>query len=207
MTVSANSTMTVKLTFAAMLIIPIMGCNGLKLDIKPNTDAAPVVSTTDVAKKTGASAKSSNVSKPKKLPNKSGSIDYYSLCLDCLLIDSNGIAVHAQNKNIKGALESISVFDDSAQFKGWATDTGVSGPVERIMIFSDFKLVYQGHALEERYDIAQQLGDGGTVRSGFNVILPKSLFAGANNDGKAAVRLYAVAHDGSAAEIVYKKSQ
>ena len=78
-----------------------------------------------------------------------------NLCTDCLLTNDRGEAIHSAPEAVKGALESVTVFGDKVQFKGWAADIGVGGPFKVVLIFADDKLVHMGTAEEERYDVAQ----------------------------------------------------
>lgn len=130
----------------------------------------------------------------------------YSLCTGCVLITDRGAAVQADPKEVKGMLESITVFGDKVQFKGWAADVGTSQPVKAVLIFADGKLAHMGSAIEERYDVAQALGDGGVLRSGFSVVLPKALFVKKEGKGDAAIRVFALTQSGKAAELPFKKS-
>ena len=76
-----------------------------------------------------------------------------------------------------------------------------------MLIFADNKLVHMGPAEEERYDVAQALGDGAGIRSGFSVVLPKALFVNGGGKGDAAIRLFALTQAGAAAELPFKQSQ
>ena len=136
-----------------------------------------------------------------------GLVQAYSLCTDCLLTNDRGEAIHSAPNAVKGALESVTVFGDKAQFKGWAADIGAGGPVKAVLIFADNKLVHMGPAEEERYDVAQALGDGAGIRSGFSVVLPKALFDEGGGKGDAAIRLFALTQAGAAAELPFKQSQ
>jgi len=136
-----------------------------------------------------------------------GLVQAYSLCTDCLLTNDRGEAIHGAPEAVRGALESVTVFDDKAQFKGWAADIGAGGPVKAVLIFADNKLVHMGPAEEERYDVAQALGDGAGIRSGFSVVLPKALFVNGGGKGDAAIRLFALTQAGAAAELPFKQSQ
>ena len=136
-----------------------------------------------------------------------GLVQAYSLCTDCLLTNDRGEAIHGAPEAVRGALESVTVFDDKAQFKGWAADIGAGGPVKAVLIFADNKLVHMGPAEEERYDVAQALGDGAGIRSGFSVVLPKALFVNGGGKGDAAIRLFALTQAGAAAELPFEQSQ
>jgi hypothetical protein len=131
----------------------------------------------------------------------------YSLCTDCLLTNDRGVAIHGAPDAVQGMLESITVFGDKAQFKGWAVDVGAGGPVKAVLIFADDKLAHMGPAEEERYDVAQALGDGAGIRSGFSVVLPKALFDKGSGKGDAAIRLFALTQAGAAAELPFKQSK
>ena len=131
----------------------------------------------------------------------------FSICTDCLLTNERGEAIHSAAKTVKGALESITVFGGNAQFKGWAADVGAGGSVKAVLIFADDKLVHMGPANEERYDVAQTLGDGAGVHSGFSVVLPKTLFDKGDGKGDAAIRLFALTQAGAAAELPYQASK
>ena len=89
----------------------------------------------------------------------------------------------------------------------WAADIGASGPVNTVLIFANDNLVHIGSAEEERYDVAQALGDGAGIRSGFSVVLPKALFVNGGGKGDAAIRLFALTQAGAAAELPFKQSQ
>ena len=104
-------------------------------------------------------------------------------------------------------MESVTVFGDKVQFKGWAADIGANGPVKAVLIFTDDNLVHIGPAEEESYDVAQALGDGAGIRSGFSVVLPKALFDNRVGKSDAAVRLFALTQAGAAAELPFKQSQ
>jgi len=73
-----------------------------------------------------------------------------------------------------------------------------------------------GHALTfkldqsigaDHYDVAQALGDGAGIRSGFTVVLPKALFVNGGGKGDAAIRLFALTQAGAAAELPFEQSQ
>ena len=136
-----------------------------------------------------------------------GLVQAFSLCTDCLLTNDRGEAIHGAPEAVRGALESVTVFDDKAQFKGWAAYIGAGGPVKAVLIFADNKLVHMGPAEEERYDVAQALGDGAGIRSGFSVVLPKALFVNGGGKGDAAIRLFALTQAGAAAELPFEQSQ
>ena len=55
--------------------------------------------------------------------------------------------------------------------------------------------------------VAQALGDGAGIRSGFSVVLPKALFDNRGGKSDAAVRLFALTQAGAAAELPFKQSQ
>jgi hypothetical protein len=128
----------------------------------------------------------------------------FSICTDCLLTNERGEAIHGAAKTVKGALESITVFGGNAQFKGWAADVGAGGSVKAVLIFADDRLVHMGPANDERYDVAQTLGDGTGVHSGFSVVLLKALFDKGDGKGDAAIRLFALTQAGVAAELPFK---
>ena len=129
----------------------------------------------------------------------------FDLCTDCLLTNVRGQAIHRAPDTVQGALEGVTVFGDKAQFKGWAADTSAGGEIQAVLIFADDKLVHMGPLTEERYDVAQTLGDDAGVHSGFSVVLPKSLFDRGDGKGDAAVRLFALTPSGTAAELPFKK--
>ena len=128
----------------------------------------------------------------------------YSICADCLLLERGQSALHASPDTIKGLLEGIHVMGDKVQFQGWAADVGISGPVEKILIFADDRIVYEGSAILERLDVAKDMSDGGLLRSGFSVILDKSLFVNADG-GDVSINIYAVSKDNTAAKLPFKK--
>ena len=136
-----------------------------------------------------------------------GLVQAYSLCTDCLLTNDRGEAIHGAPEAVRGALESVTVFGDKAQFKGWAVDIGAGRPIKAVLIFADDKLVHMGPAEKERYDVAQALGDGAGIRSGFSVVLPKALFVNGGGKGDAAIRLFALTQADAAAELPFKQSQ
>ena len=70
----------------------------------------------------------------------------FSLCTDCLLTNGRGEAIHGAPEAVRGALESVTVFGDKVQFKGWAVDIGAGRPVKAVLIFADDKLVHMGPA-------------------------------------------------------------
>lgn len=128
----------------------------------------------------------------------------YEICSSCLLLPKGQNAIRADVNNIRGQLESIHVMGDKVQFNGWAADTGTSRPVEKILIFANDRLVHEGVALGERLDVAQALGDGGTIRSGFSVVLDKALFTGLNGKD-ASISVYALGMNNTGAKLPFKQ--
>ncbi|WP_135081909.1 hypothetical protein [Terasakiella sp. SH-1] len=128
----------------------------------------------------------------------------YYICSDCLLLAKGQTAIHAAPDKIKGMLEKVHLMGERVQFQGWAADIAHSRPVKKILIFANQKLVHQGSALNERLDVAKALNDGGLMRSGFSVVLKKSLFTGLNGKD-ASIEVYAISKTGVAAKLPFQK--
>ena len=113
-------------------------------------------------------------------------------------------AIHAAPESIKGLIESILLMDDKVQFQGWAANVEIKGPIDKLLIFANDHLVYEGSALIERLDVARAMGDAAMLRSGFSVILDKSLFIEA--DGKeSSIGIFALTKDMIATKLPFKQ--
>lgn len=127
----------------------------------------------------------------------------YSICPDCILLKNGESAIHSAPDNIKGYVESILIMGDKVQFQGWAANVENKGPIDKLLIFSNDRLVYEGSALLERLDIAKALGDAALLRSGYSIILDKSLFVDA--EGKeASISIFALSKDLTASKLPFK---
>ena len=187
--------------FIAFLAVGLEGCKTFQFVKSLRSDQA-TTETTETPEKV-------ETTRSAEMANADGEIvalQAFNLCTDCLLTSVRGQAVHRAPDSVKGALESIIVFGDKVQFKGWAADTGTTGQTLTVLIFADDKLTHMGPLTEERFDVAQALGTVSGVHSGFSVILPKALFSRGDGKNDAALRLFAITQSGMAAELPFKKS-
>lgn len=181
--------------FIASLTVGLGGCKSLKF-VKSLRSEQATTETAETPKKAETTHADGEIV----------ALQAFDLCTDCLLTSVRGQAIHRAPDSVKGALESITVFGDQVQFKGWAADTGAAGQILTVLIFADDKLTHMGPLTEERFDVAQALGTVSGVHSGFSVILPKALFSRGHGKSDAAVRLFALTQSGMAAELPFKKN-
>jgi len=100
-------------------------------------------------------------------------------------------------------VESLHIMGDKVQFQGWAADIKLKGPIDKILIFANDRLVHEGSALLERLDIAKSLQDSAMLRSGFSVLLDKSLFV--DSEGKeASISVFAVKKNNTGVKLPFK---
>ena len=127
----------------------------------------------------------------------------YAICNDCILIKKGQVAVHSTPKSVQGMVESLHIMGDKVQFQGWAADIKLKGPIDKILIFANDRLVHEGSALLERLDIAKSLQDSAMLRSGFSVLLDKNLFV--DSEGKeASISVFAVKKNNTGVKLPFK---
>jgi hypothetical protein len=102
---------------------------------------------------------------------------------------------------LQGHLDSATVVGDKVYLGGWAADPALHGPVNKLLVFADGRLVSEGEAFVDRPDVAAFLHDPRLQKgTGFSFALPvkDALPAGP----KTHLRIFAV-RDNVATELAY----
>ena len=103
-----------------------------------------------------------------------------------LTIDQTGVA---------GAVDYISLGDESAEILGWAIDAALSRTVKAVLVFDGSRLVYRGRTPMLREETHQF---GVVVETGFLAVIPLNQLQDRSGVG---LRIFAVTEDGRVLEI------
>ena len=103
-----------------------------------------------------------------------------------LMIDQDGVT---------GAVDYISLGDESAEILGWAIDAALSRTVKDILVFDGSRLVYRGRTPMLREETHQF---GVVVETGFLAVIPLNQLQDRSGSG---LRVFAVTADGRVLEI------
>lgn len=122
----------------------------------------------------------------------------YALNADGTISSSEGEQFRIDATAFSGAIDSTGVDDDSFVMRGWAANPTASILPEALVIFVDGEFFHAGPCNRDRPDVVAHFNNPILRGSGFHYTFPARRLKGID---RTAVRLFALSHDGLAAEI------